>query len=651
MGGCISRFFHASPEVPDDEKWEDDPDVKARANEIDALDLDSLSQKDLSDYPIIVKHLRKVYPGRGNISSKVAVKDVSFRVPSGEVFAYLGINGAGKTTSISMMAGEFPPTSGEGKLAGLDMLRDRLEINKSMGYCPQFDALFPLLNAREHLQMYAEVKGISRDTQEQVVEDLIDMMALRAHCDRPAGGYSGGNRRKLSVAIALMGGPKIVFLDEPSTGMDPEAKRYMWEVIAKTMKGRSVILTTHSMEEAEALSQTIGIMVGGRLRCIGTNQHLKTMFGKGYSLDIRCENDANEGIKQWIEEIFPKNGDKGEEAGWTALEDLGTQLKYEISTKDLPLSKAWKLIEDGKVKHAVGEYAISQTTLEQVFVRFASEQEEETGMSAEALQASIKNPIPDFGDMICCSPTKEHLWRVPIDDQKYLTVEVKFDHGACLCCQSNPGRVTVMESKDDGGDGIPRPVKKLDHDGIPTDEDLLLTGTSNPGCGKSPCCGCLGSCGGCCFCCFETRQFFRHSNKLFEVIDYNEIPNTSRARPVWLFVNGKEAETGQERSAYMSQVFRDGGKKYCCYIGTTLTLIFLAGIALFQPLLLIIAITFSLWFCTCCICGNWCGRAGHYKWEPNTPYQIIIPDANENLLVTEDTQQVANPIVENVVPV
>jgi len=637
MGGCISNIFHSSPAVADDEPYDVDDDVLKVTREVEALgDLDNLPQQYLEDNPIIIKHLRKVYPGRGNISSKVAVKDVSFIVPSGEVFAYLGINGAGKTTSISMMAGEFPPTDHDGeqlsdkendktwggKLAGMDMLREREAINKSMGYCPQFDALFPLLTAREHLHMYAEIKGVPAESEDQVVNALIEMMALSVDgmCDRQAGGYSGGNRRKLSVAIALMGGPKIVFLDEPSTGMDPEAKRYMWEVIANTMKGRSVILTTHSMEEAEALSQTIGIMVGGRLRCIGSNQHLKDRFGKGYSLDIRCDIDKNPGIHEWITDTFPKK--------ILDHENLGTQLKYEISTEDLSLSKAWEILETGKDEHSVNEYAISQTTLEQVFVRFASEQEEETGLSGADLASAIKRPIPDCSDMVCCKPEKVHTWKVDMGegkDGKFATVKVEFEHGACLCCKSNPGRVYVTEN------GETTAVQALDSEGNPAFDcegkplNLELTGTANPGCGKSSCCGCLDTCGGCCFCCSETRQFFRHGNKLFELIDYNEIPNTSRARPVWLFVNGKEADSGQERGAYMSQLFEDGGKKYCCLVGTPIVLLFLFGLwtigkeSNLTAAVLIPTIAIGSWFCICCICGNWCGRAGHYRNTPNYP--------------------------------
>lgn len=395
-----------------------------------------------------------------------------------------------------MMAGEFPPTTGAGKLAGLDMLTEREEINKYMGYCPQFDALFPKLTAREHLHMYARIKGISSDTEESVVQKLIEMMNLSSHCDREAGGYSGGNKRKLSVAIALLGGPKIVFLDEPSTGMDPEARRFMWRVISDTMSGRSVILTTHSMEEAEALSNRIGIMVGGRLRCIGTNQHLKEKFGKGYSLEIRADEEYNSAIQKWILEMFP---------GSKVKENLGNQIRFKVPMT-LKLSQAWESVEKGKALHGIEEYAISQTTLEQVFVRFASEQEEETGMDGAALAASIREVIPNFVDMCLCRPKKEYQWSVDVnhDGSPLLNVEVHFNLGACLCCQSNPGIVTVNGN----------PVKRLDEYGQETDEDLILLEKTNPGCLKGNCCGCE-SCCGCddCFCCRNTRQAFRHSGR------------------------------------------------------------------------------------------------------------------------------------------
>eukprot|EP00658_Telonema_sp_P-2_P006414 TRINITY_DN12438_c0_g1_i3.p1 TRINITY_DN12438_c0_g1~~TRINITY_DN12438_c0_g1_i3.p1 ORF type:complete len:2202 (+),score=596.20 TRINITY_DN12438_c0_g1_i3:221-6826(+) len=606
MDGWLTKVFHQSPSVPDEPDDPDmDEDVFAEAERVRQLgDLEVLTQDYMDNHPIIVKNLRKVYHGRGNISSKVAVRNVSFQVPVGEVFAYLGINGAGKTTSISMMAGEFPPTSGQGKLAGLDMRRDREEINKSMGYCPQFDALFPKLTAREHLQMYARIKGIAVDQERAVVDNLIEMMNLTDHCEREAGGYSGGNKRKLSVAIALLGGPKIVFLDEPSTGMDPEARRFMWKVIASTMAGRCVILTTHSMEEAEALSHKITIMVGGRLRCIGTNQHLKDKFGKGYSLEIRVPDSENLSVQTWINTTFPSS---------VLTENLGSQLRYEIPMEGLELSNAWETVEQGKREHGVTEYAISQTTLEQVFVRFASEQEEETGLDGATLRAAVRQTIPNCFDMCICKPDKVHTWKVAMDHEgnEHAEVKVEFEFGACLCCQSNPGVVTVNGER----------VRKLDGDYQETNEYLELIERANPGCAESGCCGCPSCCGmSDCFCCRSTEQLFIHNGKLFEVIDYNEIPGTGRARPCFLMVDGRDAESKIPRSTFMAAVFEKAGRKYCCIVGIPLAILFVLGLALLNAkvylvgaVTLAISVPLLIWFCTFCICGNWCGRAGHYR--------------------------------------
>ena len=196
-------------------------------------------------------------------------------------------------------------------------------------------------------------------------------MDLKQYCDREAGGYSGGNKRKLSVAIALVGSPQIVFLDEPSTGMDPEARRFMWNVIANTMTGRAVILTTHSLEEAEALSNRIGIMVGGRLRCLGSVQHLKSRYGKGYTLEIRAEEVNAEQADAWVLQQFQ---------GAERVEKHGGQMRYEIPRSELRLSQMFGLIEASKdTAHLILDYALSQTTLEKLFLGFAAQQEEETG--------------------------------------------------------------------------------------------------------------------------------------------------------------------------------------------------------------------------------------------------------------------------------
>jgi len=297
-------------------------------------------------------------------------------VPEGEVFGFLGINGAGKTTTLSILSGEFPPSEGHAFLAGLDIFTQRTEINQQMGYCPQFDALLGKLTGREHLEMFCRIKGIVESQIPQVVEEVIDKMNLREHCEREAGGYSGGNKRKLSVAIALVGNPKIVFLDEPSTGMDPEARRFMWNVIASTMHGRSVILTTHSMEEAEALSNRIGIMVGGRLRCLGSGQHLKNKYGAGYTLELRVAEERADEAANFVRQTFE---------GAIATEQHGGQLRYDIPRSEMQLSEMFSLMESARERLGMQDYALSQTTLEKIFLKFASEQEEETG-AAPGLQ-------------------------------------------------------------------------------------------------------------------------------------------------------------------------------------------------------------------------------------------------------------------------
>lgn len=236
------------------------------------------------DCSVVVKDFKKIYPG-----GKYAVKGMSIAIPTGECFGLLGINGAGKSSALNMLSGEFRPTSGSAHLAGLDLLTDVHKCRRKIGFCPQFDALFELLTAREHLTLYARIKGICEVDVSRVVDSKIAEMGLTEYADRSAGTYSGGNKRKLSVAIAMIGEPSIVFLDEPSTGMDPVARRFMWEIISDIVTKRekcSLILTTHSMEECEALCTRIGIMVGGVLRCLGSSQRLRSKYGHGYQIEI-----------------------------------------------------------------------------------------------------------------------------------------------------------------------------------------------------------------------------------------------------------------------------------------------------------------------------------------------------------------------------
>lgn len=236
---------------------------------------------------VVLGNLRKVYP-----SGKMAVQDLSFGLPKGECFGFLGINGAGKTTTMKMLTGDLLPSSGTATLSGFDILSKQIDVRREIGYCPQFDALFDLLSVREHLELFAQLKGVAAADLEMVVQAKMTQLNLSSFEDKLAGSLSGGNKRKLSVAIAMIGNPSILFLDEPSTGMDPVSRRFMWDVIADIStysKRTTVMLTTHSMEECEALCTRVGIMVNGALQCLGSVQHLKDRFGDGLMFDAKLQ--------------------------------------------------------------------------------------------------------------------------------------------------------------------------------------------------------------------------------------------------------------------------------------------------------------------------------------------------------------------------
>jgi ABC-type Na+ transport system ATPase subunit NatA len=206
-----------------------------------------------------VEGLRKVFPARGKNPAKVAVHDLTLGIQKGECFGFLGVNGAGKTTTISMLTGDLLATSGSAFICGLDIHRHPMKVRKHIGYCPQFDPLLSLMTARESLHMYGKLKGLKDPCLRQETEDIIVKVGLSKWADNVAGSYSGGNKRKLSLGLALIGSPECVFLDEPSAGMDPIARRQMWDILSdeKDKAGRSIILTTHLMEVNPTIVTTI----------------------------------------------------------------------------------------------------------------------------------------------------------------------------------------------------------------------------------------------------------------------------------------------------------------------------------------------------------------------------------------------------------
>ena len=203
---------------------------------------------------------------------KIAVNRINLKINEGELFALLGTNGAGKTTTIKMLSTLILPTEGEIKILGLDIVKDRQKIKEILNVSPQETAIAPNLSVKENLEFMAGVYQIPK--KENKIDELVKLFKLEEVLKQKAKTLSGGWQRKVSIAIALINEPKILFLDEPTLGLDVIARKELWNVIEK-LKGKiTIILTTHYMEEAESLSDRIGIMAKGNLVDVGTSEEL-----------------------------------------------------------------------------------------------------------------------------------------------------------------------------------------------------------------------------------------------------------------------------------------------------------------------------------------------------------------------------------------
>merc|ERR1719181_721389 len=309
------------PTVADDE--EDDA-VREEAKKVNA---------GAKTGPIEVKGVRKSYKIAGKCGKKShhhAVKDISWSCETGDVFGLLGVNGAGKTTMFQMLSGILVQNNGSVKIAENDMLTSSglKNARNVLGYCPQHNPLVPIMSVRETVEMYGMIKGLSGEALTTARDLWIAAMDLKSHQWKLAGNLSGGNKRKLCVAIAMIGDPEIILLDEPSAGMDPEARRFMWNVIAEiaqTRKQATVVLTTHSMEECEALCNKITIMVNGAFRCIGTHKEVKELYGAGRQLSVKIENAE----KEELADLQGKWTAAGLLSGGRAVGNLGNKVADE----------------------------------------------------------------------------------------------------------------------------------------------------------------------------------------------------------------------------------------------------------------------------------------------------------------------------------
>lgn len=287
-----------------------------------------------------------------------------------------------------MMTGDVKISYGDAWVNGLSIKNQLKEVQKYIGYCPQFDALLDDLTARESVKMFALLRGIPNKDCDALAESLARDFDFTKHLDKRVKQLSGGNKRKLSTSIALIGDPPVIYLDEPTTGnfqlfryyyckrsllyfigMDPATKRYLWNALCKVRdSGKLIVLTSHSMEECEALCTRIAIMVNGNFKCLGSTQHLKNKFAGGYTLIIKIKklsdsrgvhHSTTEPAEDFVKTNFP---------GAKLRERHQELLTYYITDTSLPWSKMFGILERAKHNDTLNieDYSIGQSSLEQV---------------------------------------------------------------------------------------------------------------------------------------------------------------------------------------------------------------------------------------------------------------------------------------------
>lgn len=294
-----------------------------------------------------------------------AVNGINLKMYSGQIFALLGHNGAGKSTTISMLTGLFQATAGAAEVFGINMFEQMDRVRQIMGVCPQHDVLFELLTPEEHLDIFYDFKGADPDPvkKQTEIDTLLRDVGVDIHRKKMSKTLSGGNKRKLSVAIALCGGSKLVMLDEPTAGMDLSARRSLWNMLKNYRRDRIIILTTHYMDEADILGDRIGIMAAGKIVCLGTSLFLKNRFGVGYNLTmVKNHKENNERVGPYLVERL---GEKVQ-----LMSEVASEITFQIPTEYAEKFKDFFLEFDTKLAELdLESYGVSVTTLEEVFIR------------------------------------------------------------------------------------------------------------------------------------------------------------------------------------------------------------------------------------------------------------------------------------------
>ena len=332
---------------------------------------------------ISIENLSKVY-GKGKKSVKT-VNNLSFTIYESQITGILGHNGAGKSTLINMLVGNIAPTSGTAHIYGHN-ISDANEMNalrQMFGVCLQQDILFNELNSEEHLTFFAQIKGVPKQSIDLEVNKLLNEVQLFEDRMTASTKLSGGQKRKLCIAIALIGNPKIIILDEPSSGVDPYARRQLWSLLQSYKKDRIIILSTHFMDEADLLADRKAIIANGKLRCVGSSLFLKNRFGIGYHLTVDIKKGSDVDV---VNALIQSTIESAQIDRFTSSE-----VYYILPPKETQLfPKLFHELEQNisEDNSLIKSFGISMTTLEEVFLKIGDEIEAEE-------QNNVKNYVTD----------------------------------------------------------------------------------------------------------------------------------------------------------------------------------------------------------------------------------------------------------------
>lgn len=311
---------------------------------------------------LLIKNVSK------NFGKFTAVDDVSFSVKKNTAFALLGHNGAGKSTLLKMIVTSLRPSAGDVFIYGLSTRHNQSSVRGLLGVCPQFDIYWDKLTGAEHIEVFAALKGLRGKERENEILNRLDDVELTEKKDIYAGSYSGGMQRRLSVAMSLTGDPKILLLDECTSGADPLVRRDLWRAIERAKKGRVIFLITHSIAEAQHLAghNSIGIMAKGKLRVLGDALHLKKKFGAGFKILVALRNEESAlALAEALNSVCPGtsllSGSDGENGKWLA--------EYEMNrlASEAQVLEAVLVLENRQQDFNILDYSINSTTLGEVF--------------------------------------------------------------------------------------------------------------------------------------------------------------------------------------------------------------------------------------------------------------------------------------------